>query len=208
MENTHDFSMLETTDQASDDPFALFGAWFGAARQSEPADPDAMSLATIDAAGRPSVRIVLMKSYDARGFVFYTNRNSYKGQALAANHHAALCFHWKSLARQVRIQGIVNHVSELESDAYFASRPRGSKIGAWASRQSETLENRSVLAERVKKFEQEFDNRPDIPRPPHWAGYRIVPDKIEFWDDGTYRLHTRLLYTKDGDLWRKTMLYP
>lgn len=198
---------LENAQSSPPDPLPLFRAWLGEAEQSEVNDPNAMCLATIDADGKPSARIVLLKQYDARGFVFFTNRTSRKGQALAAHPFAALNFHWKSLQRAVRIEGRVEKIEDEESDTYYYSRNRGSRIGAWASKQSQPLESRTVLRERVAEMDQRYGD--DIPRPPHWGGYRVVPDRIEFWHDGADRLHTRLLYIREPDgTWRRTMLYP
>lgn len=199
---------LETAPQAPEDPFSLLTLWLSEAEKTESADPNAMSLATIDPDGRPSVRIVLLKSHDADGFVFYTNRHSRKGLALAANPAAALCFHWKSLGRQVRVEGVVHPVPDSESDAYYNSRPVGSRIGAWASDQSRPLPDRATLAARVADYAARYPG-PAIPRPPHWGGYRLVPDRIEFWHDGAERLHTRLLYSRnDGEGWTRGLLYP
>jgi pyridoxamine 5'-phosphate oxidase len=175
---------------------------------SEINDPNAMALATVDPDGRPSVRIVLLKHVDEKGFVFYTNLESRKGQALKAHPYAALCFHWKSLGRQVRIEGPTAPVSPKDSDAYYNSRSLGSRLGAWASQQSRPLESRSVLASRVKALEQEYAGRTDIPRPPHWGGTRVEPDYFEFWHDGAHRLHTRLIYKKNNGGWDRSMLYP
>ncbi len=201
---------LETATDGPGDPYALFEAWMEDAVASEINDPNAMSLATIDPDGRPSLRIVLLKHLDENGFVFYTNRESRKGEALKANPVAALCFHWKTLRRSVRIEGAVSLVSDEESDSYYASRPMGSRIGAWASQQSRRLESRSLLAHRVASLEQEYEDQDQdsIPRPPHWGGYRVHPDRIEFWHDGTHRLHTRLIYKADKDGWIREMLYP
>lgn len=198
---------LENADGAPAEPFGLFNDWFDSARRSEPADPNAMSLATAGTDGRPSVRMVLLKGVDDRGFVFYTNRESRKGRELAANPHAALCLHWKSLGRQVRIEGRVQPVGDDEADAYYASRGRGSRLGAWASQQSRRLESRSALAARVREFDEKYHDS-DIPRPPHWGGYRVVPERIEFWHEGQDRLHTRIVYTRNGENWERKMLYP
>jgi pyridoxamine 5'-phosphate oxidase len=193
----------------ADDPFELFDRWFAEATASEPNDPNAMALATVDAEGLPDVRMVLLKGHDPRGFVFYTNSQSAKGRELAGQPQAALLFHWKSLRRQVRVRGRVEGVSEAESDAYFASRPRGSQIGAWASDQSATLSARSVLEGKVSAFDAKFDGAA-VPRPPHWRGYRIMPAQIEFWRDRRSRLHERRLFSRaDGDEpWASRMLYP
>lgn len=202
------FSRLETADEAPENPFLLFTTWMTEAEKTEPADPNAMSLATVDPDGRPSVRIVLLKGVDERGFVFFTNRDSRKGIALDTNPYAALCLHWKSLARQIRISGPVTRIPDTESDAYYNTRPPGSRIGAWASLQSRPLESRAILSARVAETERRFAADPNIPRPPHWGGYRVTPETIEFWHDGESRLHTRVLYTKTLESWSRGMLYP
>jgi pyridoxamine 5'-phosphate oxidase len=190
------------------DPHALFEEWLAEARLAEPNDPVAMALATADAAGRPSVRMVLMKGHDARGFVFYTNQRSRKGDELAANAHAALLFHWKSLRRQVRIEGRVEPVAEAEADAYFATRGRDSQLGAWASDQSQPLDARETFEARYQEMRARYEGK-KVPRPPHWSGYRVVPQRIEFWNDRAHRLHERRLFTLDGDgSWREGLLYP
>jgi pyridoxamine 5'-phosphate oxidase len=191
------------------DPIALFERWFAEAKVGEPNDPNAMALATVDSDGLPDVRMVLLKGHDERGFVFYTNSRSAKGRELAGQAKAALLFHWKSLRRQVRVRGRVETVSEAESDAYFASRPRASQIGAWASDQSADLSARSVLEGRVAEFDAKFAGG-DVPRPPHWRGYRIVPADIEFWRDRRSRLHERRLFSRAADHgdWTARMLYP
>ncbi len=191
----------------ADDPFALFDAWFAEAKAGEPNDPDAMALATADADGRPSVRMVLLKGHGPDGFVFYTNRESRKARELAANAQAALLFHWKSLRRQVRIEGAVTRVTDAESDAYFASRGRDSRLGAWASDQSRPLESRAIFEARVEAVTSRFEGG-DVPRPPHWGGYRVVPRAIEFWQDRAHRLHERRLFTRAGDGWDEGLLYP
>lgn len=177
------------------DPFSLFSAWFDDAVKSEPADPNAMTLATVDSDGRPSARVVLLKGFDGDGFVFYTNTESRKGDALAANPVAALCFHWKSRQRQVRIEGAITPVTDAEADTYFASRPRGSRIGAWASNQSRPLAAHADLVTRVAEMEARFPGE-TVERPPHWSGYRLAPDQIEFWQAGEFRIHDRLVYRR------------
>lgn len=190
-----------------DDPFEFFGRWFQEASTSEPSDANAMSLATADADGRPSVRIVLLKDVDPRGFTFYTNTLSRKGRELAANPHAHLNFFWKSLGRQVRIDGAVQPVSAADADAYFAIRPRASQIGAWASFQSQPLDDRATLEGRVAEFTAKYDGG-DVPRPPHWSGYRVVPSRIEFWQNRESRLHERYIYDRAGSGWTRSMQYP
>lgn len=199
---------LENPADAPPDPWELFATWLNEAENSEINDPNAMCLATLDADGRTSARIVLLKDFDERGFVFYTNRESRKGQALSLHPQAALCFHWKTLGRQIRIEGRVLMVGDTESDNYYASRPKGSRIGAWASRQSRPLENRSTLIGRVAELEKQYSDTDDIPRPPHWGGYRLSPDYIEFWHDGEFRLHTRLIYKLTEKGWERSLLYP
>jgi pyridoxamine 5'-phosphate oxidase len=190
-----------------DDPHVLFDAWYAEAKLSEPNDPDAVALATADAQGRPSVRMVLMKGHDARGWVIYSNRESRKAGDLAANPCAALLFHWKTLRRQVRVEGQVSLVSDAESDAYFASRGRDSRLGAWASDQSRPLDSRETFTERVEAMRRRFEGR-DVPRPPNWGGYRIAPETIEFWRDREHRLHERRLFTRNGDGWTEGLLFP
>ncbi|HEX9933399.1 MAG TPA: pyridoxamine 5'-phosphate oxidase [Allosphingosinicella sp.] len=193
---------------AAADPHALFEEWLAEAQLSEPNDPTAMALATADAEGRPSVRMVLMKGHDERGFVFYTNQRSRKGGELAANPSAALLFHWKSLRRQVRIEGPVEPVSEAEADAYFATRARDSQLGAWASDQSQPLAAREAFEAAYQEMRRRFEGG-EVPRPPHWSGYRVAPERIEFWSDRAHRLHERRLFTKlaDGG-WSEGLLYP
>jgi len=190
------------------DPFRLFFEWLAEAREKEPNDPNAMALATVDAAGMPDVRMVLLKGFDAEGFVFYTNLGSAKGRELAAHPKAALLFHWKSLRRQVRVRGAVTPVSDAEADAYFATRPRLARIGAWASQQSAPIESRLQLEKAVALYTAKFAVG-DVPRPPHWSGFRIAPQEIEFWRDGAFRLHHRLLFkAEDAGGWSKQILQP
>ncbi len=190
-----------------DDPWAIFHAWMAEAERSEPNDPTAMALATADADGLPNVRMVLLKAADERGFVFYTNAESNKGRELAANPQAALVFHWKSLRRQVRARGRVTKVSDAEADAYFASRPRDSRIGAWASQQSRPLESRFALEKAVAFYAARYAIG-EVPRPPYWTGFRIDPIAIEFWQDRPFRLHDRVVFTRAPEGWTKTRLYP
>lgn len=189
------------------DPFALFNTWFAEARAGEPNDPEAMALATVDAAGHPSIRMVLLKGHGPAGFTFYTNFDSRKGEELAANPNAALLFHWKSLRRQVRIEGPVEPVPDAEADAYFATRGRDSQIGAWASDQSRPLASRGEFEARCDAMRARFDGQ-DVPRPERWGGFRLVPDRIEFWSDRPHRLHERRLFTRAGGDWIEGLLYP
>ncbi len=191
----------------SDDPLALFRAWMQDAKRTEPNDPNAMALATTTPDGRPSVRMVLLKGEDDRGFVFYTNLESRKGGELHANPHAALLFHWKSLRRQIRIEGAVEPVADAEADAYFASRARVSRLGAAASDQSRPLPDRGAFERRVAELDALYPGD-TIPRPEHWSGLRIVPTAIEFWQDMPFRLHDRRLYTRHGQAWTRQALYP
>jgi pyridoxamine 5'-phosphate oxidase len=214
-----DQDSMDTEGEAQDltaveDPFALFESWFAEAAVSEPNDPNGMALATVDPSGLPNVRMVLLKGLDeaahpARGFVFYTNLESAKGAELAASGQAALLFHWKSLRRQIRVRGLVSPVSSDEADAYFASRPRLSQIGAWASDQSRALESRRSFEMRVALFTAKF-GLGAVPRPPHWSGFRVTPLEIEYWRDRPFRLHDRIVFRRADPAggWSKSRLYP
>lgn len=191
------------------EPFALFGHWLKEAEASEINDPNAVALATVDEGGLPDVRMVLLKDFDERGFVFYTNFESQKGQEILAQRKAAMCFHWKSLRRQVRVRGPVEIVTDEEADAYFQSRPRGSRIGAWASKQSRPLESRFALEKAVAEYTARYAIG-EIPRPPYWSGFRIRPVSIEFWHDRKFRLHDRIEFSRDtpDGPWSKVRMYP
>lgn len=189
------------------DPHLLFDDWLEEARLAEPNDPEAMALATADTDGAPSVRMVLLKGHDARGFVFYTNLDSRKGGELAANRQAALLFHWKSLRRQVRVEGAVAAVDAAEADAYFATRSRDSQLGAWASNQSRPLADRATFEARFDEARTRFEGT-EVSRPPRWSGFRVAPYRIEFWSDRAHRLHERRLFVKDGGGWSEGLLYP
>jgi pyridoxamine 5'-phosphate oxidase len=191
----------------SDDPIARFLATLDRARRAESFDATVVALATASASGRPSVRMVLLKGADERGFVFFTNFESAKARDLSVNPQAALCFYWPSLGEQIRVEGQVERVSDAESDAYFATRPPGSQIAAWASRQSGALEAREDLLARVEELRVRFAGG-EVPRPPFWGGFRLLPDRIEFWRHADDRLHHRDLYTQDGGRWRRQLLYP
>jgi pyridoxamine 5'-phosphate oxidase len=194
-------------DIADSEPLAPFERWLALAMESEEL-AETMLLATATSTGAPSVRAVLLKAVDSRGFVFYTNLESRKAGELFVNPHAALCFHWKSLARQVRVEGVAEQVSEDEADAYFASRPRGSQIAAWASDQSRPLESREQLERRVDSFTRRFEDRSTILRPNFWSGFRVIPDRVEFWQDQPSRLHDRLVFIRDNGTWRRERLFP
>jgi len=192
---------------AMTDPIQLFDKWFEEARASEPNDAEAVALATVGDTGRPSVRMVLMKGHGPDGFDFYTNGESDKGRQIAANPQAALLFHWKSLRRQVRVEGRVEPLSNAAADAYFATRGRDSQLGAWASDQSRPLDSREAFERRFEEMKAKFEGG-DVPRPPHWRGYRLVPDRIEFWTDRPHRLHERRLFTRSRNGWDEGLLYP
>ncbi len=191
----------------AEDPFQLFDEWFAEAQASEPNEPEAMAVATTGADGQPSVRMVLLKARGPEGFTFYTHAQSAKGEDLNQNPKAALLFHWKSLCRQVRIEGTVERTSDAEADAYFATRSRDSQIGAWASDQSRPLDNRATFERRFEEAKRRFEGQ-DVPRPDGWGGYRVVPDRIEFWTAREHRLHERRLFTRAGDDWVEGLLYP
>jgi len=194
---------------AAEEPLRLFAAWFAEAKRTEPVNPEAMTLATVDAAGRPNARLVLLKAFDERGFVFYSNAESIKGHELAAAPKAALAFYWKSQQRQVRLRGEVEAVSNEEADAYFATRSRMAQIGAWASKQSAALESRLAFEKAIARYTAKFGIG-TVPRPPHWVGYRVAPFEIEFWQERQFRLHDRVVFTRDSVRapWTKTRLYP
>jgi pyridoxamine 5'-phosphate oxidase len=195
------------------EPYSLFGTWLAEAGKTEPNDPNALALATVDETGLPNVRMVLLKGFDERGFVFYTNFESQKGVELLASRKAAMCFHWKSLRRQVRVRGDIEIVTDAEADEYYATRPRQSRIGAWASRQSRPLEGRFALEKAVAEYGLRYAVG-EIPRPPHWSGFRLKPVSIEFWHDRPFRLHDRLEFRRvpdsapDGNSWTKVRMYP
>jgi len=211
MENNMSENGLTSGDFTQEnEPFSLFGTWLKEAEASEINDPNAMSLATVDADGLPNVRMVLLKGFDADGFVFYTNLESQKGTELRGHMKAALCFHWKSLRRQVRVRGPVEMVTAQEADDYYKTRPRGSRIGAWASKQSRPLESRFALEKAVASYTAQFGIG-EIPRPDHWSGFRIRPSSIEFWKDGKFRLHDRIEFQRHADQaagWTKVRMYP
>ena len=191
----------------AEDPLALFDAWYNEAKAAEINDPDAMALATATAEAAPSVRMVLLKGVGHEGFTFYTNADSRKGTELQANPKASLLFHWKALRRQVRVEGSVTEVDQAESDAYFATRGRDSQLGAWASDQSRPLDDRSTFEARFEEMKRRFDGQ-DVPRPPRWTGFRVRPERIEFWSDRPHRLHERRLFVREGDGWLEGLLYP
>jgi pyridoxamine 5'-phosphate oxidase len=189
-------------------PIELFKKWFNKAKETEINDPNAVAIATSNKNNQPNVRMVLLKGLSDKGFVFYTNFNSKKGAELKENQKASMCFHWKSLRRQVRVLGIVEEVSQKEADDYFNTRPYKNRIGAWASTQSKILDSRETFLNKIKEFEIKYPNESKVPRPPHWSGWRLVPKEIEFWLDGDGRIHERLNYKKDNGEWKKELLYP
>ena len=191
-----------------DDPFQLFEEWFNEAKKSEINDPNALALGTADKSGIPNVRMVLLKGFSDKGFVFYTNLNSKKSSDLKNNPNASMCFHWKSLLRQIRITGKAINVSDQEADEYYNSRSYGSRIGAWASKQSSILNNRKELNKEIEDYKSKFPNNDKVPRPNHWSGWRVNPSEIEFWLDGDNRIHERLKYIKDKENWKKILLSP
>ena len=199
---------LNKSFKDEDNPISLFKIWFDEAKKSELNDPNALSLATSDNMGVPSVRMVLLKSFDNNGFVFYTNLNSTKSKAIKDNPIVSMCFHWKSLLRQIRITGKASNVSDQEADEYYNSRSYGSRIGAWASKQSSILNNRKELNKEIEDYKSKFPNNDKVPRPSHWSGWRVNPSEIEFWLDGDNRIHERLKYIKDNESWKKILLNP
>jgi pyridoxamine 5'-phosphate oxidase len=199
---------MSSTDSTPTDPFAWFDAWMSEAEASEPSDPNAMTVVTVGPGGKPSARIVLLKGVDPRGFVFYTNTYSRKGDELAANPLTSLLFYWKSLGRQIRIEGRVEVVTEAEADAYYATRARISRLGAWASDQSRPLSERAELERRLRHFDEKYPGEA-VPRPPHWSGYRVLPERFEFWQNMPYRLHDRTIVERSSDgSWTRTKLFP
>ena len=199
---------LNKSFKDEDNPISLFKIWFDEAKKSELNDPNALSLATSNNMGVPSVRMVLLKSFDNNGFVFYTNLNSTKSKAIKDNPIVSMCFHWKSLLRQVRITGKASNVSDQEADEYYNSRSYGSRIGAWASKQSSILNNRKELNKKIEDYKSKFPNNDKVPRPSHWSGWRVNPSEIEFWLDGDDRIHERLKYIRDNENWKKVLLNP
>ena len=199
---------LNKSFKDEDNPISLFKIWFDEAKKSELNDPNALSLATSDNMGVPSVRMVLLKSFDNNGIVFYTNLNSTKSKAIRDNPIVSMCFHWKSLLRQIRITGKASNVSDQEADEYYNSRSYGSRIGAWASKQSSILNNRKELNKEIEDYKSKFPNNDKVPRPSHWSGWRVNPSEIEFWLDGDNRIHERLKYIKDNESWKKILLSP
>jgi pyridoxamine 5'-phosphate oxidase len=199
---------LDSCFEDLDNPIDLFKKWFDKAKETEINDPNALALGTVDKNKQPSVRIVLLKGLSEKGFVFYTNFNSKKGSDLKTNQKASMCFHWKTLRRQVRIIGNVEQVTESEADDYYNSRPYKNRISAWASNQSERLNSRDIFLKKIKEFEKKYPDQNNVPRPSHWSGWRVLPKEIEFWLDGEGRIHERLNYINNNGLWEKVILYP
>ena len=199
---------LDSIFEDLDNPIDLFKNWFKKAEETEINDPNAVALGTADQRHQPSVRMVLLKGLSNKGFVFYTNFNSKKGNDLKTNQQASMCFHWKSLRRQVRVTGKVQQVSEKEADEYYNSRPYKNRISAWASNQSEKLDSRDTFIKKILEFEKKYPDQNKVPRPPHWSGWRILPQAVEFWLDGEGRIHERLNYINNNDNWTKEILYP
>ena len=206
--NGHNSLGLDLCFQDEANPIVLFKKWFADAEKSEINDPNALSVATSNLKGVPSVRMVLLKGLSDKGFVFYTNFNSKKGNDLKNNPNASMCFHWKSIRRQVRVSGKVSIVDNEEADKYFSSRDYGSRIAAWASSQSEKMESRNDFLKKIKEFEKKYPDKKNVPRPPHWSGWRLIPSEIEFWVDGEGRIHERLNYKNINNKWIKEILYP
>ena len=199
---------LDSCFEDLDNPIDLFKKWFSDAEKSEVNDPNAFAIATSDKSYQPNVRMVLLKGLNEKGFVFYTNFNSKKGKELKNNSKASMCFHWKSLRRQIRVIGNVEEVTSAEADEYYNSRPYKNKIGAWASSQSELLDKRETFIKKINEFEKKFDKKTSVPRPPYWSGWRVLPKEIEFWLDCEGRIHERLVYLKKNSAWEKKLLYP
>ena len=199
---------LDSIFEDLDNPIDLFKNWFDKAKEMEINDPNAVALGTASKSNQPSVRMVLLKGLSNKGFVFYTNFNSKKGSDLKTNQQAAMCFHWKSLRRQVRVVGKVEQVSEKEADEYYNSRPYKNRISAWASNQSKELDSRDTFLKKIEEFEKKYPDQKNVPRPPHWSGWRILPKEIEFWLDGEGRVHERLNYANDSGKWNRNILYP
>ena len=199
---------LDSCFEEADNPIDLFKKWFSEAEKSEINDPNAVAVATSDTDNQPNVRMVLLKGLNEKGFVFYTNFNSKKGEELKSNKKASMCFHWKSLRRQVRVLGKVEEVTSKEADEYYYTRPYKNRIGAWASSQSQILNKRETFIDKIKEFEKKFPDQNNVPRPPNWSGWRLIPNQIEFWLDGEGRIHERLNYKKSDNKWNKELLYP
>ena len=199
---------LDSCFEDLDNPIELFKKWFSKAEENEINDPNAVAVATSDKSNQPNVRMVLLKGLNDQGFVFYTNFNSTKGKELKINQKASMCFHWKSLRRQVRVLGKVEEVTSKEADDYYNSRPYKNRISAWASSQSQPLDKRETFLDKIKEFEKKYSDENNVPRPPYWSGWRLIPNEIEFWVDGEGRIHERLIYKNTGSKWSKEILYP